>query len=145
METKEIKKLIEVLENCISIYKTEKIEFVNKQTNLEEITNKLNKEVTIMKEDISLLQRTLYGEDKTGFKGVVQTTKELNNSILSLSDSFNEKIGDLSISLTSFMNEFKEKEIQKNTTIKNINIIYTLLSSTGFVAFCGFVYKLLIK
>ena len=145
MENKFYKEIKDILQEFLEIYKNEKQELSRNQGALWNTTNSAVKDLTILKEEMSMLKRTLYGEDKTGFKGVVQNYREMCNSIQTLSDTVNKRITGLDISLNSFMNEFKEKEIQKNTTMKNINIFYTLITSAGFLTFCGFLYKLLTK
>lgn len=123
-----------LLKEFLEDFKKQKEELSEKLKNQENMLNILKIDMTELKNKVSKHDRCLYGDEQDGFKGIVKTMQDTNNTINNLNNSLND-----------FMNTFKNKELIKENTFKNINFLYTFMSSTGFIYICSILYKLLIK
>ena len=123
-----------LLKEFLEEFKKQKEELSVRLDIQEKKLNNLLINMTELEKNVSKHNRTLYGEEQDGFKGIVKTMKDTNDTINSLNTSLND-----------FMNTFKNKELIKENTFKNINLLYTFMSSTGFIYICSILYKLLIK
>ena len=128
MEIKEELKLIRVvLQELLDKYKEEKGELTRNQGALWKIVNSHTEEVNTIKRVMEEIQRALYGEEKSGHKGVVEIIKDLTKS-------FND-----------FTYEFKKEKIKRETTTRNINIIVSICTSATFLSIITFLYKIFNK
>ena len=123
-----------LLKEFLEEFKKQKEELSVRLDIQEKKLNNLLINMTELEKNVSKHNRTLYGEEQDGFKGIVKTMKDTNDTINNLNTSLND-----------FMNTFKNKELIKENTFKNINFLYTFMSSTGFIYICSILYKLLIK
>lgn len=87
----------------------------------------LEENVRMSSETLNQIERILYGEKAIGFAGIIG------------------KMGDFENSLKNLVEEIKESNIKRDTTIKILTTMCTILTSGGFIAFITFIYKLITK
>ena len=154
--SKNMNEINTVLKKFIDLYTEEKTELTRNQGSLWNALNKNIKDTTILNEDMLQMKRALFGEDKIGLKGVIQSYKEMNNNIQNLTNTFNDKINNLDNTvskkinnlddtLKSLVEETKENNIKRDTNIKILTTMCTILTSGGFLTFIAFIYKIIAK
>lgn len=123
-----------LLKEFLEEFKSQKLEISRQQGALWDDLNSVKEQIIEitgkMKEvdnTLAFLNRTLFGEEQIGFKGIVKTMEELSNNI------------------DNFIKVSNERETKRENTLKNINFLYTFLSSTGFVSIVTLIYKYFFK
>ena len=132
-----VKNLSEINDKLGKIEETYIQEKSELSRNIGGLWNSLNedkKRLTVLEENVKILgetsnqiERILYGEQAIGFAGIIG------------------KMGDFENSLKTLVEEIKENNIKRDTTIKILTTMCTILTSGGFLAFIAFIYKLITK
>ena len=114
--------------------------------------NEYKRDFTILKEDLkktnedlSKVKRTLFGEHETDLKGIIEKVQDINNNLNTLSQTVEGQINNLANTLKSLVEETKENNIKRDTTIKILTTMCTILTSGGFLTFVAFIYKIIAK
>ena len=131
---KNLSEINEKLGKIEEAYLQEKTELSRNIGALWNSFNKDEKRLTVLEENVKILsetsnqiERILYGEQAIGFAGIIG------------------KMGDFENSLKTLVEEIKENNIKRDTTIKILTTMCTILTSGSFLAFIAFIYKLIVK